>query len=46
MKRFILPLLGAAAILAAGVTSQAQIERLDLNQMVQKTDDALFAEII
>ena len=46
MKRFILPLLGAAAIVAAGVTSQAQIERLDLPQMVQKTDDALFAEII
>ena len=46
MKRLILPLLGAAALIAAGVTSQAQIERLDLNQMVQKTDDGLLAEII
>ena len=41
-----LPLLGTAALLVAGVSSQAQIERLDLNQMVQKTDDALYAEII
>jgi hypothetical protein len=45
-KRFLMPLLGTAALIAAGVSSQAQIERLNLDQMVQKTDDALYAEII
>lgn len=46
MKRLILPLIGTAVLIAAAVTSQAQIERLSLDQMVQKTDDALYAEII
>jgi len=46
MKRLTLPLLGALAIVAVGAMSQAQIERLSLDSMVQKTDDTLFAEII
>lgn len=39
-------LLGASAMLAIATLSQAQIERLTLGSMVQKTDDALYAEII
>ena len=45
MKNLKLPLLGVLALIFAGLSGQAQIERLSLEQMVQKTDDALFAEI-
>ena len=44
MNRLTLPLLGALAVLGLQ-SGQAAIERLTLEQMVQKTDDALFAEI-
>lgn len=44
MKRLTLPLLGALAVLGLQ-SGQAAIERLTLEQMVTKTDDALFAEI-
>ena len=39
-------LLGGLAVVALGVAGRAQVERLDLDQMVRKTDDALFAEIV
>ena len=39
MKASFSLLLGAAALLTLGASSQAQIERLNLNQMVQRTDD-------
>ena len=45
MKRLTKSLFGAAALFAIGAMGQAQIERLDLDSMVQKTDDTLFAEI-
>jgi len=44
MKRFTLPLLGALAVLGLQ-SGEAAIERLTLEQMVQKTDDGLYAEI-
>ena len=44
MKHLTLPLLGALAVLGLQ-SGQAAIERLNLDQMVTKTDDALFAEI-
>jgi hypothetical protein len=46
MTNLKLPLLGALALFVAGLSGHAQIERLSLDQMVQKTDDTLFAEII
>ena len=47
MKHPLLIGLTAAAALLANVSlGQAQIERLTLESMVQKTDDTLFAEII
>jgi hypothetical protein len=46
MNRLSLSLIGAAALCAFGaIAGQAQIERLTLKSMVQKTDDAIFAEI-
>ncbi len=45
MKALSLSLIGAVAILAIGTLGHAQIERLTLDSMVQKTDDTLFAEI-
>jgi hypothetical protein len=44
MKRSIL--LGLAVAAFAVFSSEAQIERLTLSSMVQKTDDALIAEIV
>jgi len=44
MKRFTLPLLGAIAIVGMQA-GDAAIERLTLEQMVQKTDNAVVAEI-
>jgi len=38
--------LGGAAISAAAVLGTAQIERLDLNQMVQRADDAVVGTIV
>jgi hypothetical protein len=46
MTRLLLPLLGAAALATASLTGLAQIERLSLEQMVQKTDNSVFGEII
>ena len=43
MKNRLLLGLAASALVVLG--TQAQIERLDLDSMVQKTDDTLFAEI-
>lgn len=46
MKRPSLSLIGATALCAIGaLAGQAQIERLTLDSMVQKTDDAIFGEI-
>jgi hypothetical protein len=45
MKNVKFPLLGALALVATGISSQAQIERLTLEQMVQKTDNSVFGEI-
>ncbi len=39
-------LLGASALVAIGLTGQAQIERLTLEEMVQKTDNAIYGEIV
>ncbi len=44
MNRLTLPLLGALAVIGLQ-GGEAAIERLTLEQMVQKTDDALYAEI-
>lgn len=38
--------LGALALLAASTLATAQIERLDLRQMVRKTDDAVIGTIV
>jgi len=36
----------ALGLLWAGSTTEAQIERLDLRQIVERTDDAVFGEIV
>lgn len=46
MKRLSLILLGAFALVAVGAMSQAQIERLSLESMIQKTDDTIIGEIV
>ena len=46
MKASFTLLLGATALLTLGAASHAQIERLNLNQMVQKTDDGVIGRII
>lgn len=38
--------IAALAVVAAGALGQAQIERLDLTQMIAKTDNSLVGEII
>jgi len=45
-NKLLIGLAAAAALLTAASLTQAQIERLSLESMVQKTDDTLFAEII
>jgi hypothetical protein len=45
MKHFS-PWLGALALVAAGATGLAQIQRLTLDQMVQATDDAIVGTIV
>ena len=46
MKASFTLLLGAAALLTFGAASHAQIERLNLDQMVQRTDDGVLGRIV